>query len=91
MADLFFSEYIEGSSNNKALEIYNGTGAAIGTVTRTGSTANALTVSLASNDTTEATVPTTVEIPAGQTSATFDVAAVDDAIADSTQTVTFTA
>src|SRR4030042_3391290 len=27
--DLFFSEYIEGSSNNKALEIYNGTGAAI--------------------------------------------------------------
>ncbi len=29
MADLFFSEYIEGSSNNKALEIYNGTGAAI--------------------------------------------------------------
>lgn len=27
--DVFFSEYIEGSSNNKALEIYNGTGAAI--------------------------------------------------------------
>jgi predicted extracellular nuclease len=25
-SDLFFSEYIEGSSNNKALEIYNGTG-----------------------------------------------------------------
>ena len=25
---LFFSEYIEGSSNNKALEIFNGTGAA---------------------------------------------------------------
>jgi hypothetical protein len=29
MADLFFSEYIEGTSNNKALEIYNGTGTAI--------------------------------------------------------------
>ena len=28
-SELFFSEYIEGSSNNKALEIYNGTGAAI--------------------------------------------------------------
>ncbi|TMC29223.1 MAG: nuclease, partial [Chloroflexi bacterium] len=28
-SDLFFSEYIEGTSNNKALEIYNGTGAAI--------------------------------------------------------------
>ncbi len=27
--DLFFSEYIEGSSNNKALEIYNGTGASV--------------------------------------------------------------
>ena len=27
--DLFFSEYIEGSSNNKALEIYNGTSGAI--------------------------------------------------------------
>lgn len=29
MADLFFSEYIEGSSNNKALEIYNGTGSVV--------------------------------------------------------------
>ncbi|WP_336922106.1 ExeM/NucH family extracellular endonuclease [Aquipuribacter sp. SD81] len=27
--DLYFSEYVEGSSNNKALEIYNGTGAAV--------------------------------------------------------------
>ena len=27
--DLFFSEYIEGSSNNKALEIFNGTGAPV--------------------------------------------------------------
>ncbi|MFT3909088.1 MAG: lamin tail domain-containing protein [Ferruginibacter sp.] len=27
--DLFFSEYIEGSSNNKYLEIYNGTGATV--------------------------------------------------------------
>jgi hypothetical protein len=28
-ADLFFSEYVEGSSNNKALEIFNGTGAEV--------------------------------------------------------------
>lgn len=28
-SELFFSEYIEGSSNNKALEIYNGTGTSI--------------------------------------------------------------
>jgi hypothetical protein len=27
--DLFFSEYVEGSSNNKALEIFNGTGATV--------------------------------------------------------------
>ncbi len=27
--DLFFSEYIEGSSNNKALELFNGTGSAV--------------------------------------------------------------
>jgi predicted extracellular nuclease len=31
--ELFFSEYIEGSSNNKALEIYNGTGSAIDLLT----------------------------------------------------------
>jgi predicted extracellular nuclease len=28
-ADLFFSEYVEGSSNNKALEIFNGTAAPV--------------------------------------------------------------
>ncbi|HOP57633.1 MAG TPA: lamin tail domain-containing protein [Bacillota bacterium] len=28
-SDLFFSEYIEGSSNSKALEIYNGTGVTV--------------------------------------------------------------
>ena len=28
-SDLFFSEYVEGSSYNKALEIYNGTGSTI--------------------------------------------------------------
>ncbi len=28
-SDLFFSEYLEGSSNNKALEIYNGTGTSV--------------------------------------------------------------
>lgn len=29
ISELFFSEYVEGSSNNKALEIFNGTGAAV--------------------------------------------------------------
>jgi hypothetical protein len=31
--ELFFSEYIEGSSNNKALEIYNGTGSSVNLAT----------------------------------------------------------
>ena len=31
--DLFFSEYVEGTSNNKALEIYNGTGAPVNLTT----------------------------------------------------------
>src|SRR5687768_8657699 len=31
--ELFISEYIEGSSNNKALEIYNGTGTAVNLAT----------------------------------------------------------
>ena len=31
--DLFFSEYIEGTSNNKAIEIYNGTGATVNLAT----------------------------------------------------------
>ena len=31
--ELFFSEYVEGSSNNKALEIYNDTGAAVNLAT----------------------------------------------------------
>ncbi len=30
--DIFISEYIEGSSNNKAIEFYNGTGAPINLV-----------------------------------------------------------
>ena len=28
-SDLFISEYVEGSSNNKGIEIYNGTGASV--------------------------------------------------------------
>ncbi|HET7802457.1 MAG TPA: lamin tail domain-containing protein, partial [Humibacillus xanthopallidus] len=28
-SELFISEYVEGSSNNKAIEIYNGTGATV--------------------------------------------------------------
>lgn len=52
-ADLFFSEYIEGSSNNKALEIFNGTGGAVSLAGYTvqmyfnGSASPGLTINLA--------------------------------------------
>ena len=51
--DLFISEYVEGSSNNKAIEIYNGTGSAVNLAGYSvqmffnGSTAAGLTVNLA--------------------------------------------
>lgn len=66
-------------------------GSATGTVTRNTTTVGDMVVSLASDDVTEATVPATVTIPDGSTSATFTVTGVDDAIVDGTQTVTITA
>ncbi len=69
-----------------------GAGAATATITRTNAPLTAdLVVTLTSSDTTEATVPTTVTIPAGQASVTFAVAAVDDATPDGSQSVTLTA
>ena len=67
-------------------------GTTTGTVTRTSANiTQPLTVTLSSNDTTEATVPTTVTIPANQTSITFTITGVDDVIVDGTQSVTITA
>ena len=67
-------------------------GTATGTVTRSNTDdGTALTVTLASNDTSEATVPATVTVPAGQASATFIVTAVDDSVGDGTQHVVVTA
>ncbi len=55
------------------------------TVTRNGDTTAALTVNLTSSDTTEATVPASVVIPAGQTAASFVVTAVNDQVIDGSQ------
>ena len=60
-------------------------GVATGTVTRNMRTSSDLVVTLSSNDTSEATVPATVTILAGETSATFPITAVDDGIADGDQ------
>lgn len=56
------------------------------TVTRNGSIDFPLTINLSSSDTTEATVPGTIVIPAGQTAATFVVQAVNDNVIDGQQT-----
>lgn len=68
-----------------------GANAATGTVTRNSATTTALTVSLSSSNTAKARVPTTVVIPAGRTSATFSVAAVDNTVRDGSKGVTITA
>ncbi len=68
-----------------------GATASVGTVTRIGSLAGDLVVTLGSSDPTAATVPVSVTIPAGKTSATFPVTAVDDATVDGTQPITITA
>ncbi len=80
------------SLNKSSFAENAGANAATGTVSRNaGDLSSALTVTLTSGDTTEATVPATVTIPAGQSSATFAIDAVDDAIVDGSQTAAFTA
>ncbi len=77
---------------NKASFAENaGAAAATGTVSRNATDlSSALVVTITSGDTTESTGPTTVTIPAGQSSATFSIDAVDDAVVDGTKTVTYT-
>lgn len=57
------------------------------TVTRNGSTSFDITVNLSSSDLTELTAPTSITIPAGQTSAQFVVNAINDNAIDGTQIV----
>lgn len=59
-SELYFSEYIEGSSNNKALEIYNGTGASVDL--------SAYTVKVSTNGATTVTytLALTGTLPAGE-------------------------
>jgi hypothetical protein len=65
--------------------------AAVGRVSRNGSTNGALTVTLSSSDTGEATVPSQLVIPRGQREATFVVAAVDDRVVDGARQAVVTA
>jgi uncharacterized repeat protein (TIGR02543 family) len=65
-------------------------GSSNATVSRFASSGD-LIVDLSSDDTSEATVPASVTILDGQTSANFTITAQDDAVADGTQNVTITA
>ncbi len=67
----------------------DGPQAAIGTVTR--NSLEPLTCTLASSDTSEATVPSTLLFAANQTSATFAISAQDDTLIDGEQQVTIVA
>ncbi len=70
------------------LSISENGGTAQATVQRSNTdTALPLTVTVSSSDNTEATVPGTVTIPAGQRSVTFAINAVDDTLLDGTQVV----
>jgi uncharacterized delta-60 repeat protein len=64
-----------------------GANAATGTITRDDDLSQSLTVNLSTSDTTEATVPATITLAAGQAQATFPITTVDDAVVDGTQTV----
>ncbi len=69
-----------------------GAGATTATVSVNAAPTSDLVVNLSSDDTGEATVPTTVTIPANTNiSLPFNINAIDDAIVDGTQTVTITA
>ena len=62
-----------------------------GAITLAQATGSALTVALTSSDPTAVTVPATVSVPAGQTTATFSPTILDDTRINGTRAVTITA
>ncbi len=77
--------------NRSSIVESDGSNPIIATVSRAVATDQPVRVRLSSSDTTEASVPSEVIIPAGQTSVTFAIHAVNDSIVDGTQTVTIRA
>ncbi len=68
-----------------------GTAATTATVTRNGDLRQPLVVTIASDHPSAATTPTTVTIPANQSSAPFTIGTIDDGLVDGNQTVALTA
>jgi len=88
-------EFLGAPSQKLALAIPSaateGDGVITGTVSLSTAPASDLIVSLGSSDTTAATVPATVTIPAGQSNAVFSLTIIDDGVLDGTQTAAITA
>ncbi|OYW31196.1 MAG: hypothetical protein B7Z47_01760, partial [Chthoniobacter sp. 12-60-6] len=68
-----------------------GAGVVSGTITSDSAPTVAVTVNLSSSDTSEATVPVSVTLPAGATSVPFDITFIDDTLVDGDQNVVLTA
>ncbi len=89
-----FSNY-PGPAINVTLPVSAAEGAGVlanqGTITLAQPTLAALTVALTSSDPTAVTVPASVSIPAGQTTATFSPTILDDTKINGTRAVTITA
>src|SRR5262249_43387242 len=68
-----------------------GAQAAQATVTRNSDTSQPLVVTLANSNTADMSAPATVTIPAGQSSISFAIGAIDNAMVDGTRTATLTA
>ncbi|MBL8818304.1 MAG: hypothetical protein JNL58_19915 [Planctomyces sp.] len=78
------------TSPTTTLSEIGGTTSSVFTVTRTGDLGTAVVFAVSTSDSTETSVPATVTIPVGQTSATFTVNSVNDLIVDGNQTSTIT-
>jgi hypothetical protein len=68
-----------------------GDGTLAGTITASAAPVKDITVQLSSSNTSRLTVPATIKLLAGQTSASFNLSIVDDTAIDFTQSVTVTA
>jgi hypothetical protein len=89
--DVLDKEQITFVLNRTSIGENAGTGAATLTVSRSNTdTTQPQVVQLSSSDTTEARLPSSAVIPAGSTSITVGVDAIDDAIFDGTQIVVLT-
>jgi subtilisin-like proprotein convertase family protein len=82
-------ETLQFTVNKTTVTETAGAAAITGTLKRLNSDLGAsFTVALSSSDTSELTVPATVTIPAGSSSVTFPINAIDDSVFDGTQQVT---